>query len=235
MMHKRPKASILDVDGTLYDHSGLKRRLIRSIFFHTLLRPHTWTKVWKESKAVACFRSIRESDDILEQPNIAGRQFEVPARQLGMGPEELRAIIEHYMFTLPCKFLGEFRRPSLPEFLDALKLLEIKTAVFSDYPAEEKLAALGLEVDLVVDGTMPEVDALKPKPDGLLVTCEMLGLDPEECVFIGDRDDKDGECARRAGMPYMLIGNGTTASSQDGVWFTNFEELLTRYGLVHVH
>lgn len=231
----RPKAFIFDVDGTLYDHDGLRRKLVRSIFFDTLRRPAAWAKVWRERNAVNLFRSMRETSEILDHPNIASRQYIVPAKHLGMQPTELREIISRYMFSLPCTFLKEFRRPFLTELFDILGQVGIMTAVFSDYPADEKLQALDIEVDIVVDGTMPEVDALKPRPEGLLVTCELLGLEPEECVFIGDRDDKDGECARRAGMPYLLIGETPLPSSPNGVWFSAFEELLTRFGLVHVH
>jgi beta-phosphoglucomutase-like phosphatase (HAD superfamily) len=34
-----------------------------------------------------------------------------------------------------------------------------------------------------------------------------LGISPEECLVLGDRQDADGEAARRAGMAFRLIGS----------------------------
>lgn len=40
---------------------------------------------------------------------------------------------------------------------------------------------------------------------GLFVIVETLGVSVEDCLFIGDRDERDGECARKAGMTYLLL------------------------------
>ncbi|WP_196795358.1 HAD hydrolase-like protein [Richelia intracellularis] len=32
-----------------------------------------------------------------------------------------------------------------------------------------------------------------------------MGVSVEDCLLIGDRDDRDGECARRAGMKYFIL------------------------------
>jgi FMN phosphatase YigB (HAD superfamily) len=45
---------------------------------------------------------------------------------------------------------------------------------------------------------------LKPDPEGLIKVTRRLGLPKKYCVFIGDRDDTDGETARKAGMPFLL-------------------------------
>ena len=81
----------------------------------------------------------------------------------------------------------------------------ITIGVYSDYPGEDKLSAMGLDADLVIDSTQPDIDRLKPDPAGLLYLCRHFGYRPEECLFIGDRDERDGACARNAGMPYLII------------------------------
>jgi FMN phosphatase YigB (HAD superfamily) len=60
-------------------------------------------------------------------------------------------------------------------------------------------------MDAMVCATKKEVDRFKPHPAGLILTAKKLGVPVTNCFFIGDRDDKDGECARRAGMPYLIL------------------------------
>jgi len=66
------------------------------------------------------------------------------------------------------------------------------------------MAALGLHADHFVAATDEGIDALKPHPAGIESIMLAQQLSSDECLFIGDRDDRDGECARRVGMPYLL-------------------------------
>ena len=91
------------------------------------------------------------------------------------------------------------------DFINALKDRGIRTAIFSDYQADLKLAAMGLKADLVVAATDPRVDLFKPNPKGLIYIAQQFNVSVEECVFIGDRAELDGECARRAGMLYLEV------------------------------
>lgn len=78
----------------------------------------------------------------------------------------------------------------------------------SDYPGSRKLAALGLTDDfdvVVCNGEPGGPTRLKPAPDGYLLAAERLGFAPEECLVVGDRDDADGEAARRGKMDFRKI------------------------------
>lgn len=48
------------------------------------------------------------------------------------------------------------------------------------------------------------VPAPKPSPDGLLVVCNDLGVDPKDCVYIGD-SPSDIFAAKNAGMPAIGV------------------------------
>ena len=62
------------------------------------------------------------------------------------------------------------------------------------------------EFDVVVsNGEHPDLKRLKPAPDGMLLAAAELGVLPEHCLVIGDRDDADGAAARAAGMAFRLI------------------------------
>ncbi len=54
----------------------------------------------------------------------------------------------------------------------------------------------------VIDATMKF--KTKPAPDALNYLCEKHGLDPKDCIMIGDRDI-DTDCGRNAGMKGCLF------------------------------
>ena len=60
------------------------------------------------------------------------------------------------------------------------------------------------------------VPAAKPKGDGLLLCCNEIGLDPSECVYIGD-SPSDGFAAANAGMPFLGV-----------LWGSHKEESLSK-------
>ena len=83
----------------------------------------------------------------------------------------------------------------------------IRTAVYSDYGClRERLEALGFDcswVDVVADA--PALGGLKPCKESALRLCTMMGVDPAETLMVGDRDDTDGESARRCGMRFQMV------------------------------
>ena len=60
------------------------------------------------------------------------------------------------------------------------------------------------------------VPAAKPKGDGLLLCCKEIGLDPSECIYIGD-SPSDGFAAADAGMPFLGV-----------LWGSHKEESLSK-------
>ena len=72
---------------------------------------------------------------------------------------------------------------------------------------EPLLAEVGLHtrVGAVVSGdTFPE---RKPHPRGLLHAAKELGVDPRECVYVGDAE-RDAQAAQAAGMYSLIAGFG---------------------------
>jgi len=76
--------------------------------------------------------------------------------------------------------------------------------VVSDYPASAKLAAMGLAADHVVWAGESDVGILKPHPRGLQRLMTRAGVSASETVLVGDRVERDGAAARRAGSRCLI-------------------------------
>lgn len=197
------EALIFDVDGTLYDQGKLRRRMFLNLFFSLARNP----LFIRDINVLYAFRKKREllsasSHDVC---CIDRRQYEEVAHALGLSIVEVRRIVNDWIFEKPLKHLAQCVYPGVKDFFSILKQKKYKIGIFSDYPCHAKLQALDLKVDAMVCATDEQVDRFKPHPTGLLFTAKELGVPVMNCCFIGDRDDKDGECARRAGMPYLIL------------------------------
>ena len=211
---------VFDVDGTLYDQGPLRRRMVREIFLYCLARP---TKI-SLLRTIHEFRKSREQLADEEADSISRAQFERPASRLGVSPKSVETIVEEWMFERPLRHLRACRYEGVAEVFSRLKETGRAVAAFSDYPAAKKLRALELETDLVVTAMDSEVDRLKPHSAGLLQVMELARAEPTQVLLVGDRDERDGECARRAGSPYLLKTAGATRDSRD---FIDYRELLS--------
>lgn len=94
------------------------------------------------------------------------------------------------------------------ELLDDLAAREVPHVVATSANADDRavlLDALGRTGLDVVDSD--DVVSSKPAPDLLLAACDHLGLDPADCIMIGD-SPWDGHAARRVAMPCILVRCG---------------------------
>ena len=110
--------------------------------------------------------------------------------------------------------------------MQTLRESGIVVAALSDYPAADKLAALELDADLQVSAVDPEVDRLKPHPRGLQRVLDLAGVSGDQSVMIGDRDERDGECARRAGTHWLIK---TSGGQSEGPHFREYADLLKSF------
>lgn len=191
------KAVIFDLDGTLYLKPGLPLRLICADIPHMFVLGNE-RKARAELKGHlfgtpdayydALFARVAELSHCT--PEMARRWYEGSYM-----PKMQRILRRHYRLE-----------PWVDTVLPELWRRGIKTAVYSDYGCvTERLEALGFDcgwVNMVADA--PSLGGLKPCKESAMKICETLGVRPEETVLIGDRDDTDGESARRCGMRFML-------------------------------
>lgn len=197
------KLVIFDVDGTLYDQSRLRKKMGRSLISHYMLRP------WRayDLQIIRVFRKERELMNFNPVKNIEEAQYELCAKKVKTPATNIKKVIEKWMYQAPLAYLKACSYTGIQEFFTFLKAQGIKIAIYSDYPATEKLLAMGLQADLVVSSTDKAVDALKPNPAGLTYIMNYFDISAEYCLFIGDRDELDGACARQAGMDYYILSS----------------------------
>ncbi len=200
------KVVIFDVDGTLYRQSKLRKKMLVSLLSYYSLRP--WRL--KEMLMLHHFRAEREKRTGNPCANLEEAQYAWCAAKGNFPVATIKKVIGKWIFTYPNQHLAGCIYPGTAAFFDALRRHGKKIAIYSDYKAEDKLKAMNLQADLVVASTDSEIDRLKPDPTALHYIMRKLGVSPEECLFIGDRQELDGACAINAEMPYLIVDKQPT-------------------------
>ena len=164
---------------------------------------HPWRL--RDLKILRDFRLEREKNALKAIDNIEEAQYLWAAEASGVSPEKVYDVVREWIFRIPLRFIPYYRYSGVSEFFDNLQSRGIVTAIFSDYPAGDKMTAMGLSSSYIFCATDKNIDRLKPDPKGLFVIAETLRIPIERCLLIGDRDDIDGECARRAGAQCLIL------------------------------
>jgi len=231
------RAVLLDLDGTLYAQTPLRCLMAMELACLPIQRL-SWKEASATIKMLKCFRKTREELRQLGytpgQP-LAELQYRLAGERGGVSPLEVQKIVMEWMYQRPLKYLKLCRRNGVKGFLESAKQRNVQIGVFSDYPAHEKLEALGLAkwVKLILCSTDKDINAFKPHPRGYLRACEYWRLKPEEVLYVGDRSEVDAEGAKAAGMPCMILNGSTNLEkTQDAEQF--FYRLTSFQGLQHV-
>lgn len=98
----------------------------------------------------------------------------------------------------------------MAELLDALAARNIAWGIVTNKPHRYTLPlmqALGLADDAACLISGDTCERAKPHPDPLLKACELAGVAPHECLYLGD-DLRDMQAANAAGMPGIIASYG---------------------------
>lgn len=203
------RIAVFDIDGTLYDPAPMRLRMAAMVGWHavTTLDP-------KLVKLISALRRRREALAEAETHGFEQQLVADVASSTGRSEAAVRAILEDWFDTRPLPFLKQYLVPGIAPLFAALRQRKIQIGVLSDHRAAEKLAALGLSADFIVSAVDPDVAIQKPNPKGLNLLLARAGRRPSEAIMIGDRADRDGAIARRAGTGFLLRGTGPDADFQ---------------------
>lgn len=205
-----------DVDGTLYDQRRLRLRMMRDMGWHVLR-----ARSLDVPAVIGRYRHLREELGDAEQDGFEDELVRRTGLATGRDEHRVRAIAHEWMDRRPLPYLATCRYDGVARLFDGLRRHGKRIGVVSDYPARAKLAALGLEAEVIVSATDPGVGILKPHPRGLLDLMARAGTGPAATLLIGDRVERDGAAARRAGVASLI----RTSKPRPG-WrtFTRFDD-----------
>lgn len=203
-LHDR-KLVIFDVDGTLYDQSRLRHAMAVRLLSHVALTGNISTL-----RALKAYRHTREIAADAEQPDFENEAIAAAARAGKMREDQAREIVVEWMHRRPLPLLARCRYAGVAELFADLRKRGTLIGILSDHPAEAKIAAMGLEADVIAFAGADGVPLQKPDPGGLQYLMEKSDASPKETVLIGDRQDRDGEAGRRAGIDVLIRSDKRT-------------------------
>ncbi len=222
----RLEAVVFDVDGTLYRQLPVRVTMLLKLLGAHMTRPAQGLRVLRVLNAYRnAHETLRDGDP---GADLASRQLELACASAGVSSDVAASLVARWMEREPLPVLARWGYEGVGEFVTAARSRGIKLGVLSDYPARDKLSALGLEgkFDVVMSAQDPAVGALKPHPKGLQAVLGRLGVEPARALYVGDRPDLDGGAATSAGMACVIIGGGKHANGAAGwVPVRNFVEL----------
>lgn len=202
------RAVIFDLDGTLYYQKPFRIRMLFYLLGHMLRHPSSVGDIF----LIKRYREVREKWETYEQTvsfpadlSLEDRQYEFVAGEKKVSPKRVEEAVRFYMQEVPLTLLPAYKDAILAETIELLKKKGISIVVYSDYPVEEKLRALGIKADLCFTSADGQIDCMKPDPKGLKVILETLSLNAEDAVMVGDRYEKDGLAAIGNQMDYIIV------------------------------
>lgn len=190
---------VFDVDGTLYDQKRLRLRMGAAILAHAAA-----TRSRRTIRIISRYRRLREEMGEQEVDGFEPILVERTARAIGCSTAQVHRAIDEWMNERPLRYLQACRFAGLQEVFAALDRRGKTVGILSDYPVAAKLEALGLRANHAVFAGQEEVGILKPHPRGLLTLMERAGATPDRTVLVGDRIERDGIAARRAGTHSLI-------------------------------
>jgi len=204
-------AIIVDLDGTLYFQRPVQLCMLFYILFFYLTHPLKW----KELLIVRDYRKLYTNHiNHLERCSQLAQQYRLRIC-------DVEHIIQNWMINRPLLLLKTFRDKNLLAFLHDVQRYDIKVIIYSDYPVVDKLKVLDLMPYAAYSAD--DLGCLKPSPEGLLEIIKKNKLVISDCLFIGDKYEKDGKCAKSVGMDYIILSQGIRKRRKYydmlGMWF----------------
>ena len=188
---------------------ALSQRLLRQKIAFRMVREY----VFRPRRGIQSLRAIqayRHAQEELRSCDYSqGSQLELAARRTGYTVPEIQKSIEQWMEREPLSLLRGCIYGGVSQFLQVLNHKKILCGVFSDYPAEKKLDALGIFSFFAQVSCAGDAGWLKPNPRGILDILDKFGVPPDRAVLLGDRQI-DRTTSSRAGMQWNLIEGGSS-------------------------
>ncbi|MDE7477787.1 MAG: HAD family hydrolase [Lachnospiraceae bacterium] len=203
---------IFDLDGTLYYQRLFRLRIARYLAGYILMHPFHI----KDFLIIKKYREVREKWEDCEKEcskksqyknlGLDDRQYQYVAEHMKTERSRVRKVIHTFMLETPLRFLPAYRDKLLSDMIDELHRRKRTVVIYSDYPVENKLKALGIKADACYTSSDERIGCMKPDPKGIAVILADTGCPAEDALMVGDRYEKDGLAAKRNGIDYIIVG-----------------------------
>jgi len=190
---------VFDVDGTLYDQRPLRRRMAFELACDALIHRRTTTV-----HVLSRYRALREEWAERDTADLETELRSAVAKATALTPDRVGALVSTWIEERPLRHLQRCRFAGIDALFAAIRRSGRAIAVHSDYPVAAKLAAMGLEADHNASAGNPAEVRLKPHPSGLLHLMALAGAAPHQTLMVGDRQERDGLAAQRAGTACLI-------------------------------
>ncbi len=209
---RKYKSYIVDVDGTLYFQAGVRRRMIWSIVCFTIKHPWRIQDIY----IIYLYRLLRKNGKLTHARDFTNMEFAYVASKVNTTSEYVRDVVYQWMIDIPLKYIVQEKDKKLLDFLAERKKSKADIIIYSDYPVKEKLTCLKLDYSKGYYSDDERIKCMKPDPKGLINIIRANNLTVDNCLFIGDRLEKDGYCAEKCGMDYLILPKNK--SKRKKVW-----------------
>ncbi|PDV86095.1 haloacid dehalogenase [Rhizobium sp. H4] len=193
---------VFDVDGTLYSQRRLRLRMSGELIADAVARGSL-----TNLRVLRAYRSLRETIGAEEIDDFESTLMARIVARTGEPAERIEAIVSEWISRRPLTHIASCRYDGLVELFAGLRRQNKAIGIYSDYPADEKLQRMNLSADYILAASDPGVGIQKPHPRGLHMLMQRAGVGPEQTVLIGDRPERDGLAARRAGVLPLIRSN----------------------------
>lgn len=176
------RALIVDLDGTLYFQKPVRLAMLKQMALH----------FWRlrEFLIVKKYRKLFEAG-LTERERLA---------QL---PADAEAVVHEWMIVRPLPYIAKYRDKTLISLLEQAMHSGVTVYVCSDYPVEEKLAALRFKPEKAFSAE--DLGCMKPNAAGVQRILSEQDIPAESCLVIGDRQSKDGLLASNLGAKALIL------------------------------
>ena len=197
------KAWILDFDGTLYYQLPMRICMAFVLLAYYIIHPRRIS----ELILIQNYRQLREKLFAADKKDFYMQQLLILEKKYKISVSEIEKLLEFWFFDRPLSFIKKFQRKNLIDSVIKHQQRGIKIIVYSDYPVNKKISAVDFIPDYTFYSDDDLIKCMKPDSSGLKNILKTLNLKPDEVLFIGDRDDRDGLCAKNAGVDYLNVKN----------------------------
>lgn len=208
---------VFDLDGTLYDQPSLRKIMATRLIKYYALHPFRFMDLYYIYK----FRKVKDkwedysekysdiyNNDYITSVKIGSLDVKVCsllAKGKDSKTEKLCELVYRWIYENPLTGLAKTCDLTLTGIISELRKSGKKVLIFSDYPVENKLSAMNIEVDGMYCATDEEIGEYKPSPKGLEFIMKEHRTDRDRILMIGDRMEKDGLCAANCGVDYLIL------------------------------